>query len=95
MPVACFVLAAILAPLITSHDPVVQNLPDRRAPPSWQKGGTPAHPLGTDQFGRDVWSRLVYGARTSLIIALGAPGRWRGGRDSPRLPLRPLSRALE
>ena len=72
VPVACFVLAAILAPLITSHDPVVQNLPDRRAPPSWQKGGTPAHPLGTDQFGRDVWSRLVYGARTSLIIALGA-----------------------
>ena len=70
--VACFVLAAVLAPLITSHDPVVQNLPDRRAPPFWLEGGTVSHPLGTDYLGRDVWSRLVYGARTSLIVALGA-----------------------
>ena len=70
--VAFFVLAAILAPLITSHDPVAQNLPGRRAPPSWQEGGTLTHPLGTDQLGRDVWSRLVYGARTPLIVALGA-----------------------
>ncbi len=70
--VAFFVLAAIFAPLITSHDPVVQNLPGRRTPPSWQEGGTPTHLLGTDQLGRDVWSRLVYGARTSLIVALGS-----------------------
>ena len=70
--VAFFVLAAILAPLIASHDPLRQSPPDRLAPPSWQEGGTPTHPLGTDQLGRDVWSRLVYGARTSLIVALGA-----------------------
>ncbi len=93
--VALFVLAAILAPLITSHDPVVQNLPDRRAPTFWLEGGSVSHPLGTDYLGRDVWSRLVYGARTSLIVALGAlaiggvlgtalgfiSGYWRGSRD--------------
>ena len=95
MIVAFFVLAAILAPLIASHDPLRQSLPDRRAPPSWQEGGTPTHPLGADQLGRDVWSRLVYGARTSLIVALGAlavggmlgttlgfiSGYWRGSKD--------------
>ena len=93
--VALFVLAAVLAPLITSHDPVVQNLPDRRAPPFWLEGGTVSHPLGTDYLGRDVWSRLVYGARTSLIVVLGTlaiggvlgtalgfiSGYWRGSRD--------------
>ena len=93
--VSCFLLAAILAPLITSHDPLAQNLPDRRAPPSWQEGGTLNHPLGTDYLGRDVWSRLIYGARSSLIVAAGAlaiggglgtalgfaSGYWRGTRD--------------
>ena len=93
--VAFFLLAAILAPLITSHDPVVGDLRARRTPPSWQERGTLSHPLGTDQFGRDVWSRLVYGSRTSLIVALGAlaiggvlgtalgfiSGYWRGSRD--------------
>ena len=93
--VSFFVLVAILAPLITSHDPVIQSLPDRRAPPFWLEGGTVSHLLGTDYLGRDVWSRLVYGARTSLIVALGAlaiggvlgtalgfiSGYWRGSRD--------------
>ena len=93
--VACFVLAAILAPLITSHDPAAGNLPDRNAPPFWQDGGSLSNPLGTDRVGRDVWSRLVHGARTSLIISLGAlaiggglgtalgfaSGYWRGPRD--------------
>lgn len=93
--VSLFVLAAILAPLITSHDPADGSLQDRRAPPSWQEGGTLTHPLGTDHLGRDVWSRLVYGARPSLIVALGAlaiggvlgttlgfvSGYWRGSKD--------------
>ena len=93
--ISFFVLVAILAPLITSHDPVIQSLPDRRAPPFWLEGGTVSHLLGTDYLGRDVWSRLVYGARTSLIVALGAlaiggvlgtalgfiSGYWRGSRD--------------
>jgi len=93
--VSFFVLVAILAPLITSHDPVAQNLPDRRTPSFWLEGGTVSHPLGTDYLGRDVWSRLVYGARTSLIVSLGGlaiggvlgtalgfiSGYWRGSRD--------------
>ena len=66
------VLVAVLAPLITSHDPVAGDLRDRRIPPFWLEGGTLSHPLGTDYMGRDVWSRLVHGARTSLIVALGA-----------------------
>ncbi len=70
--IAFSVLAAIFAPLITPYSPNNQNLPERRAPPFWQDNGSISHPLGTDQFGRDVWSRLVYGARTSLIVALGA-----------------------
>ena len=57
------VLAAIFAPLITTHDPIEQDLLHTLAGPSW------AHPLGTDDLGRDVWSRLVYGARTDLRVA--------------------------
>ena len=68
--VILFVLVAVLAPLIASQDP--GNLRERRTPPFWQEEGTLTYPLGTDQLGRDVWSRLVYGARTSLIVALGA-----------------------
>jgi ABC-type dipeptide/oligopeptide/nickel transport system permease subunit len=52
--VAFFVLAAILAPLITFHYRISMNLPDRHAPPFWLEGGAASHPLGTDQFGRDV-----------------------------------------
>ena len=66
------VLAAVFAPLITTHGPNKQNLPERRTPPIWLEGGTVSHPLGTDHLGRDIWSRLTYGARTSLTVALGA-----------------------
>ena len=41
-------------------------------PPFWQERGSVSYPLGTDQLGRDIWARLVYGARTSFIVALGA-----------------------
>jgi peptide/nickel transport system permease protein len=57
------VLMAIAAPLITGHDPTRQDLGNALASPG---GG---HLLGTDELGRDVWSRLVYGARTDLRIA--------------------------
>jgi peptide/nickel transport system permease protein len=57
------VLLAIIAPLITTHSPIEQDLTNTLAGPSW------THPLGTDDLGRDVWSRLVYGARTDLRVA--------------------------
>jgi len=60
------IFSALLAPLLTTWDPYEQHLDRLLEPPSGE------HPLGTDQFGRDVWSRLLFGARTSLQIALYA-----------------------
>ena len=61
------VLMAIFAPFIVAHDPTVQNLS------STHLGiGSEGHWLGTDQYGRDMWSRLVYGARISLIVGIVA-----------------------
>ena len=57
------VVLALLAPLASWHDPVQQNLLDILQGPSW------THPLGTDELGRDVWARLLYGARTDLRVA--------------------------
>ena len=70
--VSVFVLAAILGPLATPHSPYDILLTERNTPPFWQKRGTFSHPLGTDRLGRDVLSRLAHGARTSLIVGLGA-----------------------
>ena len=63
---------AIFAPLVAPADPTAQDLSNILAPPFWADGGTLEHPLGTDTLGRDVTSRLVYGARNSLTIAIGA-----------------------
>ena len=63
---------AIFAPLVAPYDPTAQDLSNILAPPFWAEGGTLEHALGTDTLGRDVASRLVYGARSSLIIAIGA-----------------------
>lgn len=57
---------AVFAPLLTAYDPVAQDLPNKLLPPS------PEHLLGTDKFGRDVWSRLLYGARVDLFIGFTA-----------------------
>lgn len=65
---ALVLLMATLAPLITWHDPYAQRLENRLKPPVWAEKGTWEHPLGTDGFGRDYWSRLVYGSRISLLI---------------------------
>jgi peptide/nickel transport system permease protein len=64
--VAAFI--AILAPLLVPHDPFSQNLAARFVPPIWMKGGSTAHLLGTDQLGRDYLSRLILGARISMMI---------------------------
>lgn len=63
-------LLAILAPLISPHDPYAQDVSTRLVPPLWQHKGSWEHLLGTDKLGRDYLSRLLYGARVSLTIGL-------------------------
>jgi peptide/nickel transport system permease protein len=64
------VLMAVLAPWIAPHDPYYQDLSTRLVPPVWQEKGTWEHVLGTDHFGRDYLSRIMFGARISLVIGL-------------------------
>jgi peptide/nickel transport system permease protein len=66
--VLIIVVAAVLAPLIAPHDPTAQSLRGRLDPPFWYPDGTTEHLLGTDNLGRDVLSRIIYGARTSISI---------------------------
>jgi len=61
-------LAAIFAPLLTVHDPGAQDLSARYVPPIWEEGGSMEHVFGTDGLGRDVFARLLYGARISLLL---------------------------
>ncbi len=68
--VVSVILIAIFAPWIATHDPYVQNLETRMVPPAWMDGGSYEHLFGTDQLGRDYFSRLVYGARISMTIGL-------------------------
>ncbi|MBN9023335.1 MAG: ABC transporter permease [Rhizobiales bacterium] len=66
--IVLIVLAAIFAPLIAPYDPAAQSVVARLKPPVWAAKGSWAHLLGTDQLGRDILSRLIFGARTSLIV---------------------------
>lgn len=93
----CFLVVlitvAILAPLFAPHDPASQDLVNRLKPPFWSDGGSTEYLLGTDGLGRDVLSRLMYGARISLFvgvavvafagtfgIVMGLIAGYRGGR---------------
>ncbi len=89
--VVAFVAVGALAPLIASHDYDAQDLSIALKPPLWA-GGDLSYPLGTDEFGRDTLSRLIYGARVSLVvgffsvvvaglvgISIGVLGGFRGG----------------
>lgn len=69
--VIVFVLTALLAPLVSPHDPSAQSLDVRLMPPFWEHGGSFSHPLGTDQLGRDMLSRIIYGSRISLLVGVG------------------------
>jgi peptide/nickel transport system permease protein len=60
---------ALFAPMLAPYSPIDQALRDKLLPPFWIEGGTVSHILGTDAFGRDVLSRLIYGARVSLLVA--------------------------
>jgi peptide/nickel transport system permease protein len=63
---------ALFPQAFTAHDPAKQDLRSRLLPPVWNPEGKPEYPLGTDHLGRDLWARIVYGARVSLVIAVGA-----------------------
>ena len=74
---AALVFAAMFAPYLARHDPREGDLMRKSIPPIWMERGTGEHPLGTDRFGRDVLSRIIYGTRISLavsIIAIGVAG---------------------
>ncbi|MEM8551435.1 MAG: ABC transporter permease [Pseudomonadota bacterium] len=64
--------AALFAPLVAPHDPLAQDLFLNRLPPFFMEGSEPGYWLGTDSLGRDVLSRLIYGARIAFIVALCA-----------------------
>ncbi|MFW5942011.1 MAG: ABC transporter permease [Chloroflexota bacterium] len=66
--VLIFVLAAIFAEQITVHDPELGSLRQRLSPPVWQEGGQADYPLGTDMQGRDLLTRIIFGARVSLLV---------------------------
>ena len=75
--VGCLVLlvvggAAVLAPQVAPHDPAKQSLIRRFTPPVWAPKGDSRYLLGTDQVGRDILSRIIHGARTSLVVGLAA-----------------------
>lgn len=65
---ALVVLAAIFAPLVTPYDPNSLDVVNRLAPPAWQHGGSISHLFGTDELGRDILARIIYGARSSVMI---------------------------
>ncbi|WP_104685033.1 ABC transporter permease [Helicobacter bizzozeronii] len=68
------ILCALLAPLISHYDPYAQNTQEVRVLPIWAQGGSVKHVLGTDDLGRDVLTRLLYGARISLTIGIVSVG---------------------
>jgi ABC-type dipeptide/oligopeptide/nickel transport system permease subunit len=61
--------AAIFSPQLSPFDPLSQNLRNSKMPPAWIDGGSWDHPFGTDSLGRDLFSRIIYGARVSLTIS--------------------------
>lgn len=65
---AVFLVCGVFGPLIAPHDPSKIRLLDSLRPPFWQEGGTTKYVLGTDQAGRDILSRLIAGARVSLVV---------------------------
>jgi peptide/nickel transport system permease protein len=67
--IATMLCMAIFAPLLAPYSPIDQTLRDKLLPPIWFEGGSAKYILGTDAFGRDILSRLIYGARVSLIVA--------------------------
>ena len=72
--IVLFIISAILAPYVSPHNPIETSLYDQLKPPVWHETGTWKHILGTDDLGRDILSRLIYGARVSLVVAVISVG---------------------
>jgi peptide/nickel transport system permease protein/dipeptide transport system permease protein len=72
--ITVFILSAIFAPYLSPHDPVGTSLYDQLKPPVWHPTGTWENILGTDDLGRDILSRLIYGARVSLLVSVVSVG---------------------
>jgi peptide/nickel transport system permease protein/dipeptide transport system permease protein len=72
--VSFFFITAIFAPLLSPHDPNETALYDQLKPPLWHDKGTTKNILGTDDLGRDILSRLIYGARVSLMVSMFSVG---------------------
>src|ERR1041385_4404821 len=69
---ALVAVVAIFANQLAPHNPEVGSLVARFKPPFWETGGTTKYLLGTDQLGRDVLSRLIFGARVSMVVSITA-----------------------
>ena len=65
-----FAAMALVGPWMAPLDPDATDLVARLSPPAWAEGGSAEHLLGTDRLGRDVWSRIIVGARPSFVVAL-------------------------
>ena len=65
---AVLLFVAAFAPMLTPHSPYDISLPDRLTPPSWKEGGSPQYLIGTDTLGRDLWTRILFGTRVSLLV---------------------------
>jgi peptide/nickel transport system permease protein len=71
---AVLVLTAVFAAFLAPQSPTAGDITAKLIPPVWMERGTSEHPLGTDRFGRDVLSRIIYGSRISLLVSLIAIG---------------------
>jgi len=70
--VAGVLLVALLGPWLTPHDPTTANFRAREQPPAGLEGGSWEYPLGTDQLGRDILSRIIVGTRVSVVIGIAS-----------------------
>ena len=71
---AALVLTAVFAAALAPHSPTAGDITAKLIPPAWMERGSWEHPLGTDRFGRDVLSRIIYGSRISLLVSVIAIG---------------------
>lgn len=71
-PLVLLAFLSLIAPLLPLDPPNQQNLTERFLPPVWMDGGTWSHAFGTDQLGRDILSRIIYGGRLTFLIAFAA-----------------------